>query len=266
MTDTEDAYFGTAEIRALQRSQDSQVPLLRKTPGAVIHARTFSSDNPRLLGWDTLRQRISVDGWATLRGVTDADVEEAMQELDSFNLIQHRWDFFMADAETIRATCNPLVEAPLPDGLHQVEPEAMDQHLIHQVQRFLDDQGVSPFSKDALAGRLFPAQLVVLRDRDGNIVATGFAAMTHNQFSPFEGTAWVGLIAVSPQWRGRALGTWIDAVSNLVAVERLGATATMEFVAQNNMPSRRMLETCGLRQREGRTVAMLSTSSARLTR
>lgn len=266
MTNTEDAYFGSAEIRALQKSQDSQVPLLSKTPGAVIHARTFSSDDPQRLGWDILRRRMSEDGRVTLRGVTEADVDEAMKEMEGFTPIEHRWDFFMADADTIRATCIPLVEKPLPDGLHQVEAEAIDQPLIHQVQSFLDSQGVSPFSKDALAGRLFPAQLVVLRDNARNIVATGFAAMTHNQFSPFEGAAWVGLIAVSPDWRGRALGTRVDAITNLIAVERLGATATMEFVAQDNLPSRRMLETCGLRQREGRTVAMLSTSSARLTR
>lgn len=266
MTDASEAYYGTAEIKALQMAQDRQVDALRDTPGAVIHARVFSADDPERLGWAMLRQRMSEDGRVTLRGVPEAVIEKALGELADFTPTVHHWDIFMADAEAIESACKPLIQDPLPDGLHQVESKDIDRPLIHEVQKFLTEQGVSPFSKDALAGRLFPAQLVVLRDEDKNIVATGFAAMTHNRFSPFEGVAWVGLIAVAPAWRGRDLGKRVDAISNLIAVGDLGAKATMEFVAQDNVPSRRMLEACGLRQRAGRSVAMLSTAAGRLTR
>ncbi|MBV1868984.1 MAG: GNAT family N-acetyltransferase [Marinosulfonomonas sp.] len=261
-----DAFFGTAEVRALQMAQDRQVDTLRETSGAVVHARTFSADDPERLGWDVLRQRMAQDKRITLRGVSENVVKKALTELADFNPVLHRWDIFLADDDALRTACQPLTQNPLPPGLHRTANEAIDDNFIHEVQSFLTEHGVSPFSKDALAGRLFPAQLVVLHDDTKNIVATGFAAMTHNQFSPFEGVAWVGLIAVAPSWRGKELGKYVDALSNLVAVDELGATATMEFVAQDNIPSRRMLEACGLRQSDNRTVAMLSMSQDRMTR
>lgn len=90
--------------------------------------------------------------------------------------------------------------------------------------------------------------------------------MTHNRHSPFSGAAWVGLIAVDPTLRGMGLGKQVDAICNLAAVDELGASATMEFVARDNIPSRAMLEGCGLRYVEGKAVVMFSTSADRITR
>ena len=90
--------------------------------------------------------------------------------------------------------------------------------------------------------------------------------MTHNRHSPFYKSAWVGLIAVDPEHRGLGLGKLVDAICNLAAVTELEAASTMEFVAQDNAPSRAMLESCGLRQVVGKSVVMFSTSEDRITR
>lgn len=266
MGKTLSSFYGSEKVVALQKARDAQVASLIDQPGAVVHARIFSTDDPEALGWDRLRAVMAEEGNLTLRGVDQTVVDRACRELSDFKPVLHYWDLFNADASTIRHVCSPLVKTPLPDGLWRVAASDLSWDLVHEVQSFLTEQGVSPFSKDALLGRLFPAKVEVFRRADGRVAAAGFAAMTHNRFSPFHRIAWVGLIGVDPELRGIGLGKLIDAVCNLAAVNELGAAGTMEFVAQDNAPSRAMLESCGLKQAKGQLVAMLSTSTDRITR
>lgn len=259
-------YYGTDKIMALQRARDAQVADFADLAGAVIHARTFSSDDPAALGWDYLKKVMADEGMVTLRGADQATIAAAKSELSDFDPRLHVWDLFMADAETIRRVCGPIVQNGLPAGMRQISEAEMTPEEAREVQVFLTQQGVSPFSTDALLGRLFPARLIALQNASDRIAAAGFAAMTHNRHSPFFNSAWVGLIAVDPELRGLGLGKHVDAICNLVAVTELGATSTMEFVAPDNAPSRAMLESCGLRQVEGKSVVMFSTSTDRLTR
>ncbi|SFL50377.1 GNAT family N-acetyltransferase [Shimia aestuarii] len=266
MTGQISPFYGSLEIQQLQAAQDAQVAELANVAGAVVHARVFSSDDPEALGWSRLREIMADQGRITLRGVDSATIERAKEELSGFAPSLHFWDLFMADARTIRDVCGPIVAQGIPEPLARVPDDLLTPEKIREVQVFLTDQGVSPFSTNALRGDLFPAKLAVLEHGDGRIGAAGFAAMTHNRHSVFADAAWVGLIAVDPDLRGLGLGKTIDAICNLIAVEELGAKHTMEFVATDNVPSRAMLESCGLRQVEGKSVVMFSTSDERLTR
>ena len=259
-------YFGEPKIQALQKARDEQVAELIDMPGAVVHARVFSSDDPAQLGRDRLRNCMAEEGMITLRGVDAETVATVHAELSSFDPKLHLWDLFMADANTIRDVCSKIADTGLPEGLLRVPDDELTPQKARDVQVFLTDQGISPFSTDALLVKLFPARLIALQNIDGRIVAAGFAAMTHNRHSPFFKSAWVGLIAVDPALRGLGLGKYMDALCNLAAVTELGAETTMEFVAQDNVPSRAMLESCGLRQVEGKSVVMFSTSADRITR
>lgn len=266
VTDTDSPYFGEPKVQALQEARDRQAAELSDVPGAVIHARVFSSDDPERLGWSRLREIMAEEGMVTLRGVDEATIERAQRELSEFEPVLHFWDMFMADAKAIRDVCTPLARAPLPAELIRVSDGDINHPLARDVQRFLTEQGVSPFSTDALLGNLFPGKLVVLRHSDGHVAAAGFAAITHNRYSPFAGAAWVGLIGVHPSLRGVGLGKQLDAICNLVAVDELEADATMEFVGRDNMPSRAMLENCGLTNVDGKAVVMFSRSADRITR
>lgn len=206
------------------------------------------------------------EGMVTLRGADEATVETAKTKLSDFAPKLHVWDLFMADAQTIRNVCGTIVETGFPEDLERVTEGELTAQKVREIQVFLTDQGVSPFSTDALLGKLFPARLIALQNIKGHIVAAGFAAMTHNRHSPFYKSAWVGLIAVDPALRGLGLGKYMDALCNLAAITELSAESTMEFVAQDNAPSRAMLESCGLRQVDGRSVVMFSTSADRITR
>ena len=259
-------YFGDARLQAIQKARDHEVAVLGDVPGAVVHARVFSSDDPEAFGWSRLKEIMDREGVLTLRGVDKEMIERGRRELAGFSPNLHFWDVFTADAETIRTVCRPIADQELPAGVERVADAALSPGMVRDVQQFLADQGVSPFSADALLGRLFPARLVVLARGNGRIAAAGFSAMTHNRFSPFRDFAWVGLIGVDPDLRGLGLGKQVDAICNLAAVEDLGAAATMEFVAQDNAPSRAMLRSCGLEQLEGRFVVMFSDTAERLTR
>jgi GNAT superfamily N-acetyltransferase len=259
-------FFGDQEIQTLQRARDDQAAELADVPGAVVHARTFSSDDPVKLGWDRIRKVMAEEGKITLRGVDEATIELASRELRSFKPQLHFWDLFMADAHTIREVCERIIRSGFPADVTQVPHEGLFPEKVREVQEFLSKQGVSPFSTVALLGELFPARLTVLQHTNGDIAAAGFAAMTHNRHSAFSSAAWVGLIAVDPKLRGLGLGKLVDAICNLSAVEELGAQSTMEFVARDNAPSRAMLESCGLSQVEGKSVVMFSTSADRITR
>ncbi|MDW4500550.1 GNAT family N-acetyltransferase [Sulfitobacter sp. D35] len=266
MTDEFSPYFGAPKIRALQRKRDAEVAELNDLPGAVIHGRVFASDDPAKLGWHRLRQAMADEGLVSLRGIDDTTIENALRELAEFHPVVHHWDLFMADAQTIREVCGQIIERGLPDGVVQLPDVEMTPTKAQEVQEFLTEQGISPFSTDALLGKLFPARLVAFENAKGKIVSAGFAAMTHNRHSPYYRSAWVGLIGVDSSMRGLGLGTYVDATANLAAVERLGASSTMEFVARDNVPSRAMLATCGLTQVERRSVVILSNSDDRLTK
>jgi GNAT superfamily N-acetyltransferase len=193
-------------------------------------------------------------------------IRTAEAELADFAPKLHLWDMFMADAEQVRAACGAIVAEGLPEGVSHQPHGTLSAQDLHEMQAFLDSHGVSPLSKPALAGTLFPARTVVLRGPEGGIVATGFACMTHNAHSWLAGVAWVGLIAVDPAMRGLGLGKTADALANLAAVDELGATGVVEFVATDNAASRAVLSACGLSQVPDRTVVMFTQSATRMTR
>lgn len=101
------------------------MPELIDMPGAVVHARTFSSDDPTALGWSYLRNVMSDEGLVTLRGADPATVETAKKELGAFEPNLHYWDLFMADARAIRDVCGSIVEAALPEGLLPVPDDEL---------------------------------------------------------------------------------------------------------------------------------------------
>ncbi len=92
-----------------------------------------------------------------------------------------------------------------------------------------------------------PAVTIGLADASGRIVATAHANMSFSDHSKYRSTAWVGLIAVTAQQRGRGVGRYVNALAITAAVNVLGAHTVVEFVRADNTPSRRMIESCGLR-------------------
>ncbi|MAM63352.1 GNAT family N-acetyltransferase [Maritimibacter sp. UBA3975] len=265
MKPEDDPFFGDETTRALQAARDADVATMRDMPGAVVHARVLTADDPEAFGWDRLREGLAREGVVSVRGVTGEVILTAEHEFASLSPKPHFWDLFLGDADDVRAACGKIVAQGLPEGVTRQPSDEIDAKALHEMQAFLVEHGISPFSKRALAGELFPARAVILRNGDGSIAATAFAGLTHNHHSWLSGVAWVGLAAVDPALRGLGLGKTVDAIANLVAVDELGASGTTEFAAADNAPSRAMLRACGLRHVPERMVVMFSASAQRLT-
>lgn len=266
MKSEDDPFYGDDIMRALQAARDGEVAGFRNRPGAVVHGRVTSSDDPDAFGWDDLRAAMRREGIVQIRGATPEVILKAEHELAGFAPKQHFWDVFLADADRVRAACGQIVAGGLPDGITRHPDDEIDATVLHEMQGFLTEHGIAPFSKPALSGALVPARPVILRSADGAIAATGYAALVHNEHSWLAGMAFVGLIAVDPAARGLGLGKMADAIANLIAVDELGAAGAVEFVAADNAASRAVLRACGLEQVADRMVVNFSASDIRITR
>lgn len=265
MHDTDDPFYGDDATRLLQQRRDAEVEEMMNTPGAVGHARAFTSDDPETLGWDKIREVFVREGFVSLRGIDEEMLQEGLDQLADMGPVAHRWDIFLGTAKEIRASSTPMVARGLPAGITRQVDETIDWASLHEMQAFLSEHGVSPFSKLALSGELFPAKPVILRKPDGAIAAAAFAGITHNAYSWLHDIAWVGLVAVDPELRGFGLGKTVDAMANLVAVDELGAKGATEFAAPDNAASRAVLMACGLTH-TGRKAIIYSRSTQRMTR
>jgi hypothetical protein len=76
--------------------------------------------------------------------------------------------------------------------------------------------------------------------RGGRIVPVGRARQLDHR------CAWGGLVVVAESQRGKGLGNYINARVILSAFQDAGATHVYELVSASNIPSRRMVASCGL--------------------
>lgn len=98
-----------------------------------------------------------------------------------------------------------------------------------------------------LVGAIGPATTVTVGDGDGNVVAAAHGYLPHNAYSEFHGYAWGGLVAVAETQRGKRLGNYVNARMIVSVFRDLDATHVYELVSVTNIPSRRMVGSCGLR-------------------
>ena len=125
-------------------------------------------------------------------------------------------------------------------------PKEPDGRPINDIQRFMADNGIVPFPGVMLTGGLGRSTGVTLSDAGGSLIATAFGYLPHNAFSPYRSHAFGGLAAVSERYRGRGFGALINALMVVRVFEDLDAGWIYEMISETNLPSRRMVEACGL--------------------
>jgi GNAT superfamily N-acetyltransferase len=241
-------YFGTETQRRLQARVEASQDFIRTTPGACEAGRMMSCDNLDRLGWDRILEFLQRDGICGFRLIPADEIAGLRERLARHGYRLDTWDVFLADAGTALSASDAILAAGLPKDLRDadgpVDPEGDD---MRAVQSLMSEAGVVPFSGSMLSGEHGPATTVVVAEADGTPVAAAHAYLPHNTFSDFRGYAWGGLVAVAERHRGRGLGNHVNARAVAGAVRDLGATHVYELVSATNAPSRRMVESCGLR-------------------
>lgn len=261
-------YFGTEVQRRMQALAEANAAFIEATPGACQAGRTMGCDDPDQLGWDRIGEFLERDGICGFRLIAPETADALRSWLGGRNFRFDSWDVFLADRASAMAACEPILSRGLPDGLADLNPptEPDDDHTA-RIQALMGAAGVVPFSGSLLVAALGPATTVAVGDRNGSVVAAAHGYMPHNAFSPYRAHAWGGLVAVAASERGKGLGNYINARMIVSVFRDLGATHVYELVSTSNIPSRRMVESCGLRH-EPRLVCGIATpnDSAKFTR
>lgn len=260
-------YFGTETQVALQRRADELHDWLYATAGCCHPGRFCGTEDPNLLGWPAIEAALHRDKVFGFRLLSASQRTSIAGRLEALGYRLDTWNVFLADAPAALGPSRAFVEDALPSDLeeHVLAPGDSNERA-GEIQKFLADNSIAPFSSRMLMGELGPAATPYIRDSAGRIVACAHAYFPHNQYSAHQKTAWVGLVAVAEQQRGRRLGSRVNARAICLAVQTLGANAIYELVASDNDASRRMVESCGLRFRDDLICGMATSSGQRFTK
>lgn len=261
-------YFGTAMQQRLQAQAEASVDFINTTAGACQAGRMMGCDDPDRLGWERIEEYLDRDGVCGFRLIPAAQVEELRSRLARRNFRFDTWDVFVADRSDALAASEAIIARGLPEGLYQLRrPTDPDDEYTARVQALMGASGIVPFSGSLLVGTLGRATTVAVGDGNGELVAAAHGYLPHNVYSAFHGYAWGGLVAVAESQRGKRLGNYVNASMIVSVLRDLDATHVYELVSASNVPSRRMVESCGLRPKPDLVCgAATPNASARFTR
>jgi RimJ/RimL family protein N-acetyltransferase len=261
-------YFGTEMQQRLQAQAEASVDFINATPGACQNGRMMGCDDPDQLGWERIDGFLSRDGACGFRLIPTEKVDEIRSRLSARDCRFDTWEVFLADRKAALAASEAILSRPLPDGLTELErPNDPEGEAMRQLQSLMAAAGIVPFSGSLLSGARGPATTVAIGDEKGGVVAAAHGYMPHNAESPYHRYAWGGLVAVAEAMRGKGLGSYINARMIAGVFRDLDATHVYELVSATNIPSRRMVEACGLRPEPALVCgAATPNGSARYTR
>jgi hypothetical protein len=244
-------YFGTQLQQRLQAQAETSVDFINATGGACQTGRMMGCDDLDRLGWARIDEFLDRDGICGFRLIPVDKVEELRSHLAKRNFGFDTWDVFLADRMSALAASVGIVSRGLPDGLADLDaPTRPEDEYTARIQSLMGAAGVAPFSGSLLVGAFGPATTVAVGDGDGSIVAAAHGYLPHNVHSPYHRYAWGGLVAVAGSQRGKGLGNYINARMIVSVFHDLGATHIYELVSASNLPSRRMVASCGLRHEQ----------------
>ncbi|PHQ72192.1 MAG: GNAT family N-acetyltransferase [Sneathiella sp.] len=241
-------YIGTDQQIALQEIAERAFDWMAATPGACNSGRSLGTDDPDRLGWDIILKFLERDKVFAFRLIRSAQVDGITKTLSEHGYRLDLWDVFLANRADSHEKVSAIVADGLPNGFCETPLLESGEHPeTRKIQAFMVANGISPFSGAMLAGEFGQVTTVVVNDEKGEVAATAHGYLPHNNFSQYHKSAWGGLVAVSPNHRGKKLGKYVNAkmVSNCFSL--LGAETVYELVTESNIPSRRMVEASGLK-------------------
>lgn len=261
-------YFGTDVQQRLQAQAEASVDFIDSTPGACQTGRTMGCDDLERLGWERIDAVLDRDGICGFRLLPIDKLTELKSRLAERGYRLDTWDVFLADRATALAASETILSRGLPEDLLELEsPTDPEGDYTRRIQVLMSTAGVVPFSGSMLTGAIGAATTMVVGDRDGSVVAAAHGYLPHNRYSDHHRHAWVGLVAVAASQRGKGLGNYVNARSIVSMFRDLDATHVYELVSSTNIPSRRMVGSCGLRHEPALLCGIaMRNSSAHFTR
>ncbi len=261
-------YFGTEKQQRLQALAEQRADFISATAGACQTGRTMGCDDLDQFGLERIDDFLESDGILGFRLIPADRADELKAHLARKNFRFDTWDVFLADREQALAASEAILARGVPDGLADFDrPGRPEDEYTARIQALMGAVGIVPFSGSLLVGACGPATTLAAGPLDGSIAAAAHGYLPHNGQSPYHLYAWGGLVAVAESQRGKGLGNYINARMIVSVFHDLGATHVYELVSPSNLPSRRMVASCGLREEPGLFCGIASpVDSAHFTR
>ncbi len=260
-------YFGTEQQKKMQARVESAAEWISQTPGACNPGRFMGTDDPGLLGWSTIFETLENDGIYSFQLVRSNELEDITRKLAEHRYRIDLWDVFVATSAQVKPAVLNILGNGLPDEFRIISASEITEHNnILKFQSFLATNGIAPFSASMLAGEYGPATSVAIADKAGELAAVAHGYFPHNKHSPHCQNAWCGLVAVSPEYRGKSLGKFVNARLIANCIDDLGAKMVHQYVASSNVVSRKMVQSSGLMLEPDLSCGLAVSGGERFTR
>ncbi|MCW3784728.1 GNAT family N-acetyltransferase [Defluviimonas salinarum] len=220
----------------------------------LVHSTTIANGgrvmnilDPAAIGWDRVREFVDSDGTVALTAMKRANTEALLADVFGSDFDFPQWNVHISAANRVLAHSERiLAEYRVVDGWSLECLQTPNDHELSAIQALNLATGVAPLPGPYLRGDVVPSFTSCPWAHDGELAAVSNVTARYHEHSRFGGHVFNGSTSVAPAHRGSGLGKIVTAHVLVESQRMLSWTHVLAQVAPDNVPSRRMVESCGL--------------------
>ncbi|MEQ9039381.1 MAG: GNAT family N-acetyltransferase [Silicimonas sp.] len=240
-------YFGTDFQIEIQKQMIVRHEWLMHSTTMANGGRVMNILDPAAVGWGRVREFVDSDGTVALTAMQRADAEALLANVFGSDFDFPQWNVHISDANRVLENSGRiLAEYRVPDGWRLECLQTPNDQELSAIQALNLATGVAPLPGPYLRGEVVPSFTACLWAHDGELAAVSNVTARYHERSRFGGHVFNGSTSVAPANRGSGLGKIVTAHVLVESQRMLSWTHALAQVAPDNMPSRRMVEACGL--------------------
>jgi len=157
------------------------------------------------------------------------------------------WNVFVGDAERVlTASKSVIADVSVPTGWRLKSLETPTDGQIADVQELNIATGIAPYPAYYTRGETVPCLTSCLWNEQGKLVATASANCRYHSNSRFSEHVFEGSVSVADNCKGMGLGKLLNATVLVYSHRLYNWAGVLAQARPDNVPSRRMIEACGL--------------------
>lgn len=240
-------YVGTTLQVSIQKRMRERHVWIEDTPEIANGGRTLNFLDPDKMGWSRVGDLTQEDGVAVFMALPLEETRVNLQERLGANWRTPHWDVFFGNAEPVLEACNSVMSSfALPVGWRIDSLDTPTERQIDDIQNLNIVVGIAPYPAYYCRGDVVPCVSTCIWDDKGQLVATAMANYRYHPNSRLKGHLYAGSVSVLPDCQGMGLGKMANAALLVHSHRIVGWATALEQVKPDNVPSRRMIEACGL--------------------
>ncbi|MDC1286699.1 GNAT family N-acetyltransferase [Gammaproteobacteria bacterium] len=260
-------YLGSEFQIAIQKRLCSNHSWIKDTPEMSNGGRVLNFLEPEKIGWPRI---IELTHQYSCGSITAQPLEPMMSVLRKkfgADWDMPHWDAYFGAAKDILSACKTVIDViDMPDGWLCESFEHPTDVQITEVQELNVATGIGPSPGWYMRGYELPTMTTCIRNEQGHMVATAMANCRYHARSRFADHLFQGSVSVSPDHRGKRLGNYVSASVFLDSHVAFGWKTALSQAMPTNVPSRRMIESCGLTKDAGLVTIAIIKQGQSITR